>query len=88
MANTSKTLLDASDQGFPGTLVDVSAQQAVVGFVYPTYKAFMWNPTLSNLGSELPGAPQAFDYDGHGNQHLRRTTLACQAVPASPTFPS
>ena len=66
-ANTSKVLLDASTQGFPGNLVYIDPTHAVVGFTYPTYVAYSWDPTSATLGAALPNAPQLFDSDGNGN---------------------
>jgi hypothetical protein len=65
--NTSKILLDASNQGFPGNFVYVDPTHAVLGFIYPSPVAFRWDPTSTSLGAMLPNAPQAFDYDGNGN---------------------
>jgi len=65
--NTSKVLVDTSDKGFPGSFVYINAHQAVVGFSYPTYEAYNWDPTQTTLASQLPNAPNLFDYDGNGN---------------------
>lgn len=67
VANTSAILLDASDQGFPGSFAYIDAHHAAVGFSYPAYTAFAWDPTTTTLGAALPGAPDLFDSDGNGN---------------------
>ena len=64
--NTSKILLEANGQGYPGNLVYIDEHDAVVGFSYPT-AAFKWDPTTTTLGDPLPNAPELFDYDGAGN---------------------
>jgi hypothetical protein len=64
---TTAVLLDNSTQGFPGSFVYVGPHQAVVGFSYPTYQAFAWDPTTPTLGTQYANAPQVFDYDGSGN---------------------
>jgi hypothetical protein len=66
-SKTSKILLDASAQGFPGNLVYIDETHAAIGFIYPSYAAFAWDPTSTTLGASLPNAPQTFDYDGNGN---------------------
>jgi hypothetical protein len=71
-ARTTKILLDASDQGFPGSFVYVSPTQAAISFTSyvsytPAYSAFAWDPTSTVLGSPLPNAPDVFDHDGAGN---------------------
>jgi hypothetical protein len=66
-ANTSKILLDASDQGFPGNLVYIDPTHAVLGFIYPVPAVFLWDPTSTTIGAQLMNAPQTFDYDGNGN---------------------
>jgi hypothetical protein len=67
VAHNSRVLLDASDQGFPGTLVYINDASAAVSFVYPTHATFAWDPTTTTLGASLPDAPDVFDSDGAGN---------------------
>lgn len=64
--NTTKVLVDTSNKGFPASFVYINAHQAVVGFQFPT-AAYNWDPTLTTLASNLPNAPDLFDYDGNGN---------------------
>lgn len=63
-----KTLLPLNDKNFPGSLVFIDGNRAVVTFFsFPRAQAFFWNPALGTLGAEIPGG---FDYasqDGKGN---------------------
>jgi hypothetical protein len=66
-ANTTKILVDTSDKGFPGSFAYIDGTHAVVGFSYPAYEAYSWDPTTNALGALLPNAPQVFASDGNGN---------------------
>ena len=67
--NTSSILLDASSQGFPGSMTYIDSSHAVLSFYtsYPTTEAFLWNPMQTTLGTAVTNAPSVFDYDGNGN---------------------
>lgn len=61
---TASVALDLNDQGFPGTFVFVDGKRAALGFYGPTY---LWDPSTSALGPQVPGNFDVVTHDGKGN---------------------
>jgi hypothetical protein len=74
LTGTTKVLLDASGQGFPGAFSYIGPHDAIVGF---GTDALHWDPTQTTLGTAVPNAPDsyAFVYDGQGNLLGTRTNF-------------
>lgn len=66
-----KTLLSLDDKGFPAALTYVDETHAVVGFYGQT---FLWDPTTTSLGAEIPGGLGLFAYAGSGRLVGARAT--------------
>lgn len=63
-----KTLLQLNDKDFPGSLVFLDGNRAVVTFFsYPRAQAFFWNPALTTLGAAIPNGFDFASNDGKGN---------------------
>lgn len=64
----TKMLLALNDKPFPGGLVFLDGNRAVVTFfAFPRAQAFFWNPALAVLGAEIPGGFDYASHDGKGN---------------------
>lgn len=61
-----KTLIHLDDKGFPGSFTFVDGNRAAMTFFFPN-QAFLWNPSETTLGSEIPGAIDYVSHDGKGN---------------------
>lgn len=66
-----KTLLSLDDKGFPAALAYIDETHAVVGFYGQT---FLWDPTTTSLGAEIPGGLGFFASAGSGRIVGTRST--------------
>lgn len=67
-----KTLLSLDDKGFPAALAYIDETHAVVGFYGQT---FLWDPTTTSLGAEIPGGLDVFAPAGNGRVVGTRATF-------------
>ncbi len=62
--NTTKTLLDANTQDYPGQLVYMDGAHAIIQFGYGAFgSTYAWDPTQTTLGTPLAATPDVFDLD-------------------------
>jgi hypothetical protein len=67
-----KTLLSLDAQGFPAGMIFVDQTRAAVQFYG---QAFLWNPSSTTLGPEIPGGLDFGAYDGKGSLFGARGTF-------------
>lgn len=66
--NVAKTLLDANGQQFPGQLLYLSTNKAVVQFGFGVFSTtYLWDPMTNALGAPLSTTPEVFAWDGKGS---------------------
>jgi hypothetical protein len=61
-----KTLIELNDKGFPASFVFIDGSRAALTFFFPN-QAFLWNPSQTVLGPELPASLDYVSHDGKGN---------------------
>ncbi len=66
-----KTLLPLETEGYPAGMVFIDGTRAVISFFG---QSFLWNPTQTTLGPEIPGGFDFATHDGKGNVVGARAT--------------
>lgn len=72
-SGVATTVLSLTDKGFPTAYVPLDATHLALGFDFGV-EADLWDVTTSALGAAIPGAPDAFAYDGRGHLYGPKTT--------------
>lgn len=74
--NTTKTLLDANNQPYPGEFAYIDGAHALVQFGFGAYSTtYAWDPAQTTLGQAFAATPDVFDLDGKGNFLGPQSTL-------------
>ena len=66
-----KTLLSLDGQGFPAGMIFIDGTRAAISFFG---QSFLWNPSQTTLGAEIPGGLDFAAHDGKGNLVGARAT--------------